>query len=51
LSSVERNTVRAKIITNAWDYPWSSALTHANKYKDPLLDNNFVIDDILEKGE
>lgn len=43
---VERNPVRAKMIINAWDYSWSSALAHANKDKDLLLDNNFVIDEI-----
>jgi putative transposase len=42
---VERNPVRAKIVNNAWDHPWSSARAHVNKDKDPLLDDNFVVDE------
>ncbi|MFA5119180.1 MAG: transposase [Candidatus Omnitrophota bacterium] len=45
---VERNPVRAGIVRNAWDYKWSSARAHAGKEKDPLLDNNFVIEDIKD---
>jgi len=39
---VERNPVRAGIVKNAWDYPWSSARAHVFKTEDPLLDKNFL---------
>jgi putative transposase len=45
---VERNPVRAGIVKNAWDYPWSSARAHVFKHKDPLLDDNFVISEIKD---
>jgi len=35
---VERNPVRAGIVTNAWDYPWSSASYHVGLREiDPLV--------------
>lgn len=34
---VERNPVRAAIVTKAADYPWSSALAHVERIHDPLL--------------
>ena len=43
---IERNPVRAKIIKNAWDYPWSSARAHVFKEKNILLDKNFLTSDI-----
>ncbi len=43
---IERNPVRAKIVENAWDYPWSSARAHVFKQKDPLLDDNFMASEI-----
>ncbi len=45
---VERNPVRAGIVRNAWDYPWSSARAHVFKQKAPLLDDNFVISQISD---
>ena len=34
---VERNPVRAGIVANALDYPWSSANAHCGLRRDPLL--------------
>ncbi len=34
---IERNPVRAKIVKNAWDYPWSSAAYHAGEIETDLL--------------
>jgi putative transposase len=45
---IEKNPVRAKIVNNAWDYPWSSAKAHVFKQKDPLLEDNFIISDIKD---
>ncbi|MFH1640822.1 MAG: transposase [Candidatus Omnitrophota bacterium] len=45
---VERNPVRAGIVRDAWDYPWSSARAHAFKQKDPLLEDNFVVSEISD---
>jgi len=39
---IERNPVRANIVENAWDYPWSSAKAHVFRQKDPLLEDNFI---------
>jgi len=33
----ERNPVRAKLVRNAWDYPWSSASAHVTGVRHPLL--------------
>lgn len=35
---VELNPVRARLVTNPVDYPWSSACAHAGMRVDPLLD-------------
>jgi len=40
---IERNPVRAKIVKNAWDYPWSSAKAHVFRQKDHLLEDNFIL--------
>ena len=48
---VERNPIRAKMVKNAWDYPWSSAKAHIYKQKDPLLDDNFVVSGIKDWKE
>ena len=45
---VERNPVRAKIVENTWDYPWSSARAHIFKQKDPLLEDNFMVSQIKD---
>jgi putative transposase len=34
---VERNPVRAGMVSKAWEYPWSSAAGHCGKRDDPLL--------------
>ena len=34
---VERNPVRAGLVTEAWEYPWSSAAGHCGLRRDPLL--------------
>jgi putative transposase len=33
----ERNPVRAKLVQNAWEYPWSSASAHVTGTRHPLL--------------
>lgn len=43
---IERNPVRAKIVKNAWDYPWSSARAHVLKQNGPLLDDTFMASEI-----
>lgn len=45
---VERNPVRAKIVSKAEDYPWSSARAHVKMKKDPLLAPMFLADDITD---
>lgn len=45
---IERNPVRAKIVENAMDYPWSSAKAHILKQKDSLLDDNFMGSEIKD---
>ncbi len=45
---IERNPVRAKIVENAWEYPWSSASAHVFKQKDSLLDDNFMVSEIRD---
>jgi len=45
---IERNPVRAKIVENAWDYPWSSARAHVFKQKDHLLEDNFMVSEIKD---
>ena len=34
---VERNPVRAALVANAWEYPWSSAAGHCGLRRDPLV--------------
>src|SRR5262249_25050705 len=38
---VERNPVRAGIVTRAEEYPWSSAAAHCGLRDDALLSNDF----------
>ncbi len=45
---IERNPVRAKIVENAWEYPWSSANSHVLKRKDALLEDNFMVSEIKD---
>lgn len=45
---IERNPARAKIVENAWDYPWSSARAHVFKQSDSLIDDNFVVSEIKD---
>ncbi len=45
---IERNPIRAGIVKNAWDYPWSSANAHVFKQNDPLLEDNFIISEISD---
>jgi len=45
---VERNPVRAKIVEDAWEYPWSSAKAHALKEIDVLLDSSFLMPEIKD---
>jgi len=37
---IERNPVRAALVTNAEDYIWSSARAHVHKIPDPLVFEN-----------
>ena len=37
---VERNPVRAGLVTRAEDYPWSSARAHCEATRDPVLTDN-----------
>ena len=39
---IERNPVRAGIVSKPWDYQWSSARAHSFNLKDALLSDNFV---------
>lgn len=43
---VERNPVRAKIVSKADDYNWSSAKAHVSKEKNVLLDDNYFLPEI-----
>jgi len=45
---VERNPVRAGLVKRAEDYEFSSAKAHVYKKKDPLLSNNFAIEEIKD---
>jgi putative transposase len=40
---VERNPVRAGMAARAQDYPWSSALAHAERIKDRYLDDGLPL--------
>jgi putative transposase len=48
---VERNPVRAKIVKEAWGYPWSSAQAHINNRIDNIVDRCFVSDEIRNWAE
>ena len=48
LRYVERNPVRAKIVSRAEDYRWSSAKAHLQKRKDKLLSDNFLTSEIKD---
>ena len=39
---VEQNPVKAKLVSNAWDYPWSSAKAHCKLHEDALLTPFFL---------
>lgn len=43
---VERNPVRAGMVKEAGDYPWSSAAAHIHNKRDSLLSDNFFINEI-----
>jgi putative transposase len=45
---IERNPVRAGIVKEAWDYPWSSAKAHVFKQDNPLLEDNFLISEVKD---
>lgn len=40
---VERNPVRARLVKQAEDYPWSSALSHISKINDPIISNDLPL--------
>jgi putative transposase len=40
---VENNPLRAGLVEEATDYPWSSALSHAEKIDDPILSNDLPL--------
>jgi len=40
---VENNSVRAGLVRRAEDYPWSSALSHVEGIKDPILSDDFPL--------
>ncbi|MBD3272136.1 MAG: transposase [Elusimicrobia bacterium] len=46
LRYIERNPVRAGIVTKAEDYPWSSARAHIYKFCDKLISSNFAVSSI-----
>ena len=43
---VERNPVRAKIVTKAEDYYWSSARAHVSRLDDQVLSEFYLMDEI-----
>ena len=45
---VEQNPVKAKLVANAWDYPWSSAKAHCKLQKDDLLTPFFLEEQITD---
>jgi len=45
---IERNPVRAGMVRDAWDYPWSSARAHVLKQKGSLLEDSFLIEEIKD---
>jgi len=48
---VERNPVRAQIVKQPWEYPWSSAQANIKKEKDNIVDNNFIREEIKNWAE
>ncbi len=48
---VERNPVRAKIVNNAEDYPWSSAKTHIDQTEDSLVKHCYLENEIKDWRE
>ena len=48
---IERNPVRAGLVRNAEDYPYSSAKPHVLGHRDPLLSNCFLTQDINNWSE
>lgn len=42
LRYIEMNPERAKMVKNAWDYPWSSAKAHVLNHSDILLTDNCI---------
>lgn len=47
---VERNPVRAGIVTKAEDYPWSSARAHVKRQPDQVLSHFYLSDEIKDWG-
>lgn len=45
---IERNPVRAGLVEKAEDYEFSSAQAHVYKTEDPLLTDNFAVDEIKD---
>jgi putative transposase len=45
---VERNPVRAGLVKQAEDYPWSSALAHTKKKENPILTKFYLLDEIKD---
>jgi len=48
LRYIERNPVRAGIVSRAEEYKWSSARAHVYSIKNSLLSDNFIISDIKD---
>ncbi len=48
---VETNPVKAKMVTKAEDYPWSSAKARVLKLKDDLISDFFLVDEIKAWSE
>lgn len=45
---VERNPVRAGLVRNAEEYPWSSARAHVRRIKNDILSDNFLTNEIRD---
>lgn len=45
---VERNPVRAKLVSRAEEYPWSSAKAHVNQEFDPVLSDFYLLEEIKD---
>jgi len=48
---VERNPVRAKLVKQAWEYPWSSANAHIRKESNSIVDDSFMTNEITNWAE